>query len=579
MSGTPPPVIGTVTNGVPRDDLEAYGPINASQPSTAVQTQSKYTNPNNPLAIKESDVPISKGRADTINAEGRTAGQSDIATILIMENMAVGPIAPTLVCETEDFGNKRPTSRDEVATLQELLGPSRRFFTKVCGRLAPTTPLSQSYRTQIAKLEDAFRQKWVQSYGDLYTPKFPVLGPQRCTIMGLKAPTGSVPPILQFDAEVDSHIAIVVRYCARSQMAFFEPGSQIPTMGISNRVQKANAHCLFRRRQLFKERPSFANATVAQKYCLSIMHAEWMRNKDGIETEAVVFPPSSQQPEEVGHPYVNRLLRDRADDYFKWVRTFGRDLYRMGKCAVDCPCQYDANSNCCVDWQTEMTWQEFGEWIAPIAFATSVYDLEHALKSRIPVQQGFLGPVAEASGVVAHPMKDIDPVAFTRSDTLKGIDRFRHSMTYDPREYRDLSRLRRGNHRGRRELEPGTEAFALANNGLPYARRDPHGSVADGGVDDGSLASGASVDVGQLSPPSSEEDADPGDADGEDRKGNATIEKRPIVDVLAGLSGGEEDSAAKRLRFSSMEDPRGLRKMRPILKIRRVLPLPRSAPQ
>lgn len=280
--------------------------------------------------------------------------------------------------KARDIRNKRPTTREEIAVLQEALAPIRRAYIKLSGNLAPSTNLWDSYAMQVTALQRTFEQVWTQVYDDVPPPQLPSLSSWKGGILGLTSSgsrSGGMSVIRRFDADsyekLDTSVQSLRDKC---EGPFSTWGDQAPaTRAVSRRNQGANMFCLNHRRAFFTNRPALTNATEAQKWCLSRLRQSWKEKRQDANptmTTSSLLPkptdishgapialtptdPACVPPDPAGD-LVEKALCKEPDEFYAWLHTTGRNLWAA-------------------HWQ-HMTPKEFCELIAPIAFTATVYD-------------------------------------------------------------------------------------------------------------------------------------------------------------------------------------------------------------
>lgn len=278
----------------------------------------------------------------------------------------------------------RPSNREEMAVLQEALAPSRRAYIKLCGQFPPTALLSESYASQLAIIQQSFEKTWTESYKDVVPPQLPALSAWKGGILALSGCTSrqrSTSIIRHFDIRARKEIeAIVQQLCDKGQGPFWEPGNDTPTVkAVNRRVQGANAHCLNDRNAVFENRPSFACASDAQKWCLARLHYYWdLKRKDPYASTDIVAPRALENPIDAATTFVERVLDERDQEFFTWLRTKGTKIWEA-------------------HWR-QFELEEFNEWIAPITFASAVYPtFPDSAEKKAFVKSGADGPTAVAN--------------------------------------------------------------------------------------------------------------------------------------------------------------------------------------
>ena len=307
----------------------------------------------------------------------------------------------------EEVRTIRPSNREEISAIQEALAPTRRAYVKLCGRLAPTASLSESYSAQLAHIQKAFDQTWTQFYKDIVPPKLPALHAWKGGVSGLytrRKRSASV--IRRFDVEVKRKLeTIVQRLQDKGQGPFWELSNQLPAVkAINRRVQNANAHCLNKRHAFFVNRPSLANATEAQKWCLVRLHQSW-KQKGGIPSAPTTVPSGiglrhTNDTSEAGGTIVEGILEDRPDQFITWLQGSGMKVWEA-------------------HWQ-HMTRREYGEWIAPIDFAASLYDTF----PDVPEKVGFTRVGADGSPPITNHHWNFGSAASLRREAIRGENVF-----------------------------------------------------------------------------------------------------------------------------------------------------------
>ena len=309
--------------------------------------------------------------------------------------------------ESEDVRTRRPSTRQEIAVLQEALAPTRRAYVKLSGHLTPTALLSESYSVQHAVIQKAFEQMWTQSYKDVVPPKLPSLQPWEGGILGLLSYNEGhrgMTMIRYFDVTSRKWVeATIERHRERNEGPFCEPGNQVlPVRAVSRRVQRANAHYLNKRGDFFSHRPSLTNATEAQKWCLNRLHQSWKKRiRNSAPMVAYMGSKSAQKPCGEIDACIEKVRRRRPDKFYTWLRSTGVRVWEA-------------------HWQ-HMTEEEYGQLIAPIVFATSRSDIPAAVPERSdPVKK----PQAERSTSIRAHHCNLDRAAAMRSEAIRGKDLF-----------------------------------------------------------------------------------------------------------------------------------------------------------
>ena len=308
--------------------------------------------------------------------------------------------------EVEDVRTQRPSTRQEIAVLQEALAPTRRAYVKLSGHLTPTALLSESYSVQHAVIQKAFEQMWTQSYRDVVPPKLPSLQPWKGGILGLLACDEghrAMTMIRYFDVTSRKWVeATIQRHRERTEGPFWGPGNQVlPVRAVSRRVQRANAHHLNQRGNFFSHRPSLTNATEAQKWCLNRLYQSWKQKTRNSAPMAYMGPKSAQKACGEIDAWIEKVRRRRPDKFYTWLRTTGVRVWEA-------------------HWQ-HMTQEEYSQLIAPIVFATSRSDIPAAVLERSgPVKK----PGAERLTLIRARQCNIDRAAAMRSEAIRGKDVF-----------------------------------------------------------------------------------------------------------------------------------------------------------
>jgi len=306
----------------------------------------------------------------------------------------------------EDARNLRPSNREEMAVLQEALTPTRRAYIKLCGQFTPTALLSESYATQLAIIQKSFEKTWTESYKDVIPPQLPALSAWKGNILALSGSAckqRSTSVIRRFDIQARGELeAIVQRLRDKGQGPFWEAGNDTPAIRAGNRrVQGANAHCLNNRDAVFENRPSFACASDAQKWCLARLHYYWdLKRKDPNGSTGTVAPRALEDPTAAAIMFVERVLDERDEEFFAWLRTTG--IRVLG-----------------AHWK-QIDVKEFNEWIAPIAFASAVY----STFPDSPEKDAFDNPGADDPAPVTNHSRVFDTASFSQSQAIRGSDVF-----------------------------------------------------------------------------------------------------------------------------------------------------------
>lgn len=300
----------------------------------------------------------------------------------------------------------RPSNREEIAVLQEALTPTRRAYVKLCGQFTPAALPSASYATQLAIIQLSFEKTWTESYKDVVPPKLPALSAWKGGILALSGCTRrqrSTSFIRRLDIQASKTVETIIHQLRdKGQGPFWEPGNDTPTVkAVNRRVQGTNAHCLNDRNSVFENRPSFACASDAQKWCLARLHYYWdLKRKDPDASTDVVAPRALENPIDAGTLFVERVFDERAQEFFAWLHTHGTQIWEA-------------------HWR-QFELEEFNEWIAPIMYASAVYlTFPDSPDREAFVQSGADGPTA-----VANHAQIFQSAKFFQSQAIQGSDVF-----------------------------------------------------------------------------------------------------------------------------------------------------------
>lgn len=291
-----------------------------------------------------------------------------------------------------------------MAILQEALTPTRRAYIKLCGQFAPTALLTESYATQLAMIEESFEKTWAESYKDVAPPQLPVLSVWEGGILALSGSTSrkrSTSIIRCFDIRARGELeAIIQQLRDQNQGPFWEPGNDTPAVkAVNRRVQGANSHCLNTREAVFENRPSFACASDAQKWCLARLHYYWdLKRKDPNPSTGTVAPRALENSIDAATIFVEKVINERDQEFFVWLRTTGIRIWAA-------------------HWK-RFDLEEFNEWIAPIAFATTVTLPDPPEKNSF-AQSGE----TDSTAVTNHPPV-FESASFFQSQAIRGSDVF-----------------------------------------------------------------------------------------------------------------------------------------------------------
>lgn len=293
-----------------------------------------------------------------------------------------------------------------MAVLQEALTPTRRAYIKLCGQFPPEAVLSESYAMQLALIQQSFEKTWTESYKDVVPPQLPALSAWKGGILALSGSISrqrSTSVIRRFDIQARKELeAIVHRLREKGQGPFWEPGNDTPAVkAVNRRVQGANAHCLNNRDAVFENRPSFAGASDAQKWCLARLHYYWdLKRKDPKASNGIVAPRALENPTDAAAIFVDRIISVRDEEFFTWLRTTGVKIWEA-------------------HWK-QLDPKEFNEWIAPILFATAVYRTfpDSAEKDAL-IKPGADGPTP-----VANHSQVFDSASYSQGQAIRGSDVF-----------------------------------------------------------------------------------------------------------------------------------------------------------